>query len=106
MTNERALADALGNKTRAVFLDVIANPQLQVAEIDVIATIAHRRGVPALPDCLIIKGTELAGRSMTLTQLAAFALSSLHLISVVYFTGAPEAQKKRSRRVASRQPVP
>jgi O-acetylhomoserine (thiol)-lyase len=50
MTDEKALADAIDDKTRAVFLEVITNPQMQVADIDRITAIAHERGVPVVLD--------------------------------------------------------
>jgi len=50
MTDEGAIAGALDEKTRAVFLEVISNPQLQVADIDAVAAIAHERGVPVVLD--------------------------------------------------------
>lgn len=50
MTNERALEDALDQNTRAVFLEVITNPQMQIVDIDRITTIAHRHNVPVLLD--------------------------------------------------------
>jgi O-acetylhomoserine (thiol)-lyase len=50
MTDEKALADVIDDKTRAVFLEVITNPQMQVADIDRITAIAHERGVPVVLD--------------------------------------------------------
>jgi O-acetylhomoserine (thiol)-lyase len=50
MTDEKALADAIDDKTRAVFLEVITNPQMQVADIDRITAIAHERSVPLVLD--------------------------------------------------------
>jgi len=50
MTDEKALAAAIDEKTRAVFLEVITNPQMQVADIDRVVAIAHKRGVPVVLD--------------------------------------------------------
>lgn len=50
MTDEKALAAAIDNKTRAVFLEVITNPQMQVADIDRVVAIAHEHGVPVVLD--------------------------------------------------------
>ncbi len=50
MTDAKALAAAIDDKTRAIFLEVITNPQLQVADIDAIASIAHAHGVPVVLD--------------------------------------------------------
>ncbi len=50
MADVRALASAINDRTRAVFLEVITNPQLQVVDIAEIARIAHERGVPVVLD--------------------------------------------------------
>jgi O-acetylhomoserine (thiol)-lyase len=50
MADENALAAAIDDRTRAVFLEIITNPQLQVVDIARIAQIAHERGVPLILD--------------------------------------------------------
>jgi O-acetylhomoserine (thiol)-lyase len=50
MTNMDAVAAAIDERTRAVFLESITNPQLQVADIARIAQVAHERGVPLILD--------------------------------------------------------
>lgn len=50
MEDEKAIAAAIDGKTRAIFLEVITNPQLQVADIDAITSIAHERGVAVVLD--------------------------------------------------------
>jgi O-acetylhomoserine (thiol)-lyase len=50
MADGAALARAIDGQTRAVFLEVITNPQLQVVDIAEIARIAHERGVPVVLD--------------------------------------------------------
>ncbi|MFB3812506.1 MAG: O-acetylhomoserine aminocarboxypropyltransferase/cysteine synthase family protein [Terriglobales bacterium] len=50
LADPRALAEAINEQTRAVFLEVITNPQLQVVDIPEIARIAHERGVPVVLD--------------------------------------------------------
>jgi O-acetylhomoserine (thiol)-lyase len=50
MADTSALAAAINERTRAVFLEVITNPQLQVVDIAQIARIAHERGVPVILD--------------------------------------------------------
>lgn len=41
---------AINDKTRAVFFEVIGNPNANVADIEAIAAIAHRYGVPVIAD--------------------------------------------------------
>lgn len=50
MADTSALAAAINDQTRAVFLEVITNPQLQVVDVAQIAHIAHERGVPVILD--------------------------------------------------------
>ena len=41
---------AINDKTRAVFFEVIGNPNANVADIEAIAAIAHKHGVPVIAD--------------------------------------------------------
>lgn len=50
MTNLEQLAEAIDGKTRAIFLEVITNPQLQVADIEAVTLVAHQHGVPVVLD--------------------------------------------------------
>jgi O-acetylhomoserine (thiol)-lyase len=50
MSDPRAVASAIDERTRAVFLEVITNPQLQVVDVEQIAHVAHERGVPLVLD--------------------------------------------------------
>jgi O-acetylhomoserine (thiol)-lyase len=50
MANLDAIAAAINSNTRAIFLEVITNPQMQVADIAAIARLAHERGVPVVLD--------------------------------------------------------
>ena len=43
-------ADAITDKTKAVFTEVIGNPKLDVADIEALATIAHDHGLPLIVD--------------------------------------------------------
>ena len=48
--NPVSVNDAIDENTRAVFLEAITNPQLQVADIKAIADIAHSKNVPLILD--------------------------------------------------------
>jgi O-acetylhomoserine (thiol)-lyase len=50
MTDLAELKAALNEKTRAVFLETITNPQLQVADIRAVAQVARAHGVPVIVD--------------------------------------------------------
>ncbi|WP_420239194.1 O-acetylhomoserine aminocarboxypropyltransferase/cysteine synthase family protein [Telmatobacter bradus] len=50
MAKPEEIAAAIDDKTRAIFLEVITNPQMQVADIAAITKVAHARGVPVVLD--------------------------------------------------------
>ncbi|UPS44458.1 aminotransferase class V-fold PLP-dependent enzyme [Prevotella sp. E15-22] len=58
LTNVEAVAKAIDDKTCAVFLEVVTNPQLEVANLKAIAEIAHSKGVPVIADSTVIPFTE------------------------------------------------
>ena len=58
LTNLDAVAEAIDENTCAVFLEVITNPQLEVADLKAIAEIARQKGVPVIADSTIIPFTE------------------------------------------------
>ena len=58
LTNLEAVADAIDEQTSAVFLEVVTNPQLEVADLKAIAEIAHKKGVPVIADSTVIPFTE------------------------------------------------
>lgn len=50
LSNPDALASAIDENTRAVFLETITNPQLQIFDVEAVAKIAHARNVPVIVD--------------------------------------------------------
>ena len=50
LSDGAALAAAIDEKTRAVFLETITNPQLQVVDAAAVAKVAHARNVPVIVD--------------------------------------------------------
>jgi len=49
-TDPEQVADAIGERTRLIWLETISNPTTAMADIAAIAEIAHRRGVPVAVD--------------------------------------------------------
>lgn len=45
-----AFADAIDEKTKAIYLETIANPRLNVPDIEAIAKVAHANGIPLIVD--------------------------------------------------------
>jgi O-acetylhomoserine (thiol)-lyase len=48
--NPQNFADAITDKTRAVFIETIGNPVLEFTDIEAVAEIAHQHGLPLLID--------------------------------------------------------
>ena len=79
LTNLEAVAEAIDDKTCAVFLEVVTNPQLEVADLKAIADIAHRKGVPVIADSTVIPFTE--------TNLKALGVDVEVVSSTKYLSG-------------------
>lgn len=50
LSNTDALSAAIDGNTRAVFLETITNPQLQVIDVEAVAKVAHAHNVPVIVD--------------------------------------------------------
>ncbi|HEY4934122.1 MAG TPA: aminotransferase class V-fold PLP-dependent enzyme [Terriglobales bacterium] len=50
LSNPDALATAIDENTRAVFLETITNPQLQVFDVEAVAKVVHAHNVPVIVD--------------------------------------------------------
>ena len=55
-----AFAAAIDDRTRAVYIETIGNPRLNIPDIEAIATIAHSRGIPLVVDNTFGAGGYLA----------------------------------------------
>ena len=58
LTDLEAVEAAVDENTNCVFLEVVTNPQLEVADLKAISDIAHRKGVPVIADSTAIPFTE------------------------------------------------
>ena len=58
LTNLEAVDAAIDEQTCCVFLEIVTNPQLEVADLKSIAEIAHRKNVPVIADSTVIPFTE------------------------------------------------
>lgn len=58
LTDLQAVEDAIDEHTCCVFLEIVTNPQLEVADLHAIAKIAHQKGVPLIVDSTVIPFTE------------------------------------------------
>jgi len=64
LTDLEAVKESIDEQTCAVFLEVVTNPQLEVADLKAIAEIAHQKGVPVIADSTIIPFTETNLKSL------------------------------------------
>jgi O-acetylhomoserine sulfhydrylase len=58
LTDLQAVEDAIDADTCCVFLEIVTNPQLEVADLQALSEIAHRKGVPLIADSTVIPFTE------------------------------------------------
>jgi O-acetylhomoserine (thiol)-lyase len=59
-----AARGAIDENTACVFLEIITNPQMEVADLSAIAEIAHEKGVPLIADTTLIPFTEFDAHSL------------------------------------------
>lgn len=64
LINLDAVSEAIDENTCAIFLEVITNPQMEVADLKAIADIAHEKGVPVIADSTVIPFTETNLKSL------------------------------------------
>ena len=59
-----AVRAAVDERTACVFLEIVTNPQMEVADIGALAAVAHERGVPVIADTTIIPFTEFSASGL------------------------------------------
>jgi len=64
LTSLEAVEKAVDEQTACVFLEIVTNPQLEVADLQAIAETAHRKGVPVIADTTVIPFTETSFRDL------------------------------------------
>lgn len=58
LTDIEAVEKAVDDNTCCIFLEIVTNPQLEVADLRALAEIAHRKGIPLIADSTVIPFTE------------------------------------------------
>ena len=58
LTDLEAVEKAVDENTCCIFLEIVTNPQQEVADLKALAEIAHRHGVPLIADSTVIPFTE------------------------------------------------
>lgn len=54
LTNLQEVEAAIDSTTSALFLEIISNPQMEVADLRALSEMAHRKGVPVIADTTLI----------------------------------------------------
>ena len=52
------------DNTCCIFLEIITNPQLEVADLSALAAIAHRHGIPLVADTTVIPFTQFSSHAL------------------------------------------
>ena len=64
LTDLEAVEEALDENTCCIFLEIITNPQMEVADLEALARIAHAKGVPLMADTTLIPFTEFSAHAL------------------------------------------
>lgn len=64
LTNPDAVEKAVNDNTCCIFMEIITNPQMEVADINAISSIAHRHNIPLIADTTMIPFTEFSSHSL------------------------------------------
>ena len=59
-----AVREAIDEQTACLFLEIVTNPQMEVADISALAEIAHEKGVPLMADTTIIPFTQFSAKRL------------------------------------------
>lgn len=64
LTDLKATEALIDENTCCLFLEIITNPQMEVADLKALADIAHRHNVPLIADTTVIPFTEFSAHSL------------------------------------------
>ena len=64
LTNLKEVENAIDNDTACIFMEIITNPQMEVADIAALADIAHKKGIPLVADTTMIPFTQFDAHSL------------------------------------------
>ena len=64
LTNLNEVRAAVDENTCCIFLEIITNPQLEVADLRALAEIAHERNIPLVADTTVIPFTEFNAHAL------------------------------------------
>lgn len=64
LTDPEAVEAAVDDNTCAIFLEIITNPQMEVADLGALASIAHNHNIPLVADTTVIPFTVFSARDL------------------------------------------
>ena len=64
LTNLKEVENAIDYDTACIFMEIITNPQMEVADIAALAEIAHKKGIPLVADTTMIPFTQFDAHSL------------------------------------------
>ena len=64
LTDLDAVRAAIDENTRCIYLEIITNPQMEIADLTALAAIAHEHGIPLVADSTIIPFTEFSAKAL------------------------------------------
>ena len=59
-----AVRNAIDKNTACIYLEIVTNPQLEVADIPALAKIAHENGIPLIADTTVIPFTQFSAKAL------------------------------------------
>lgn len=64
LTDVKAVSEAVDENTAAIFLEIITNPQMEVADLKELSTIAHKWNIPLIVDTTMIPFTQFSAKEL------------------------------------------
>lgn len=64
LTDIASVEKQIDNNTCCLFLEIMTNPQLEVADLKALSDIAHKHGIPVVADTTIIPFTQISGKEL------------------------------------------
>ncbi len=93
LTDLDATSKVIDDHTACIFLEIVTNPQLEVADLKALSSLAHAHNIPLIADSTIIPFTEFSGKALGIdvevvssTKYLSGGATSLGGLSINYGT--------------------
>lgn len=64
LTDIEAVENAIDDTTCCIFMEIITNPQMEIADIRALADVAHRHNIPLVADTTMIPFTQFSAKAL------------------------------------------